>query len=449
MAGLWAARVLSDHFDHVTVLERDQLPEHAEHRPGTPQDKHIHILLERGSTIMETLFPGIGAELRAAGARRIDLALDTRMKVRGRWMQRYASGRRSYACSRILLESTVRRHLSGRSNVTLRGGARVQGLVAEQGRISGVRVRWSGEHAEQIESADFVVDASGRGSKAAHWLNAVGYDRPEETVIDAKLGYASRRYRPPQDKTYDWHTMAIGQYAPDHTRAGLISQAENGDWLVLLAGIKADYPPTAADAFDAYAKTIDPEFYATLQSAEPIDNIVGYRRTENRWLHYERLPHWPDRFVVVGDATCGFNPIYGQGMTVAAMAAEALDKAFKRSKGRIDGVAPRYQQAYHKVVEPAWILSASSDLEWLEQNAATTPAERFAGWYMPKLLNSMTIDRRVHMAFISVSNLSEPLSALFQPGIMVRVLRHWWRSRKQTDAATASGKAIPVHAHGS
>jgi 2-polyprenyl-6-methoxyphenol hydroxylase-like FAD-dependent oxidoreductase len=454
LAGLWTARVLSDHFDQVTVLERDQLPEHAEHRSGTPQDKHIHILLERGSSIMHDLFPGIGDELQAAGAQRVDLALDARMKMRDRWMPRYASERYSYACSRIVLEANVRRRLACLPNVALRGGARVQGLVEQQGKITGVHVRWQGKREMQIESADFVVDASGRGSKTPQWLDALGYEQPTETVIDAQLGYASRRYRPPQDKTFDWHTMAIGQYAPYHTRAGLISTAENGDWMVLLAGIMADYPPTDADAFDAYAKTIDPEFYAALQSAEPIDNVVGYRRTENRWRHYERMARWPDRFVVVGDATCGFNPIYGQGMTVAAMAAEALDKAFKRSKGRIDGVAQRYQKAYHKVVEPAWLLSASSDLEWLGQNAATTPAERFAGWYLPKLLAAMPFDRRVHIAFIGVSNLSEPLTVLFRPGIVARVLRHWWQSRKTdesaettTDPAAADATAtIPAHA---
>ncbi|MCO5205251.1 MAG: FAD-dependent monooxygenase [Anaerolineae bacterium] len=446
LAGLWTARVLSDHFDRVTILERDQFPEGAAHRPGTPQDKHIHILLERGATIMNKLFPGIGEELLAAGASHIDLTLEARTKMRGHWMPRFVSGRKSYACSRILLESMIRSRVAGLPNVMLRGGARVQGLVTQGERIIGVRVRWREDGEEHFESADFVVDASGRGSKTPHWLAALGYAQPEETVIDARLGYASRHYRAPQGTSFDWHTLGVGQYAPDQTRAGLIFTAEDGHWMVLLAGIMGDYPPTEPDAFNAFAQAIDPEFYAALQSAEPISNIVGYRRTENRWRHYERLERWPDRFVVIGDATCGFNPIYGQGMTVAAIAAEALDKAFRRARGRIDGVGQRYQNDYAKVADPAWLLSASTDLEWLGQSSATKPAERFAGWYMPKLLDTVVFDRTVHLAFIGVINLSEPVTSLFRPTIVARVLRHWWQTRKQQDSAEMASASIPLHA---
>ena len=123
--------------------------------------------------------------------------------------------------------------------------------------------------------------------------------------------------------------------------------------MVMLAGIMGDYPPTDEDGFNAFAATIDPDFYAALQQAEPISGIISYRRTENRFRHYEKLERWPDRFVVIGDAVCGFNPVYGQGMTVSAMAAENLGQVLAQAGGQLDRVAQRFQRGYPKIIEPA------------------------------------------------------------------------------------------------
>ena len=221
LAGLWTARVLADHFEQVTILERDQFPTEAASRAGVPQDKHVHVLLERGAQIMSQLFPGITDELLAAGANRIDLTQDSRAKIRGQWLPQFQSGIVTYACSRLLLESILRKRVAALPNVELCGGAQVQGLVANNGMVEGVRVRWKEGRAEGVETADFIVDASGRGSKLPDWLPQIGFEAPKETVIDVRLGYAGRRYRIP-DPAPAWDTMLIGAEPPDKSRAGLI-----------------------------------------------------------------------------------------------------------------------------------------------------------------------------------------------------------------------------------
>ena len=133
--------------------------------------------------------------------------------------------------------------------------------------------------------------------------------------------------------------------------------------------------------------------------------------------------------MALGDAVCGFNPVYGQGMTVAAMAAVELGEMIGKGNGRVTGVAQFFQKKYPKIVEPAWLLATSADLEWLGNEEATSLPERLAGWYMPKLLDTIPTDRLVHKTFIQVQNLVVPPISLFQPSIAWRVLRHYLRGR--------------------
>lgn len=425
-AGLWAARMLADHFERVTILERDRLPDHAAPRPGVPQDRHVHVLLQRGANIMGRLLPGIEAELLAEGAHKVDLIRDGRGKFRGHWLDRYDSGMVTYACSRVLLECVVRRRVAALPNVELLGGARVEGLTGVDGRVTGVSVKWKDRDEATAEQGAFIVDASGRTSHAAEWLDGLGYGRVQETVIDAQVGYAGRRYRMPNPAP-DWLNMLVAQEAPHKRRGGLIYLEEHGVWMVMVSGLLGDYPPTDPEEFAAFADTVDPAFGAAVRSAEPIGDVFGYRRTENRMRHYEKLARWPDQFVVTGDAACSLNPIYGQGMSVAAMAAEALGAVLERSNGRLDGAARQFQARYPSIVAPAWLFATGADLEWLGRTNGRSPTERFASWYLAKLLDVIPYDREVHQAFIGVQNLVEPASALFRPGVVARVVRQMAR----------------------
>lgn len=427
IAGMWAARVLADHFAEVIVLERDRLPTTPHSRNGVPQDKHVHVLLAQGTALAQKYFPGITDELSAAGAVHVNLSRDSRTKIRGQWLQRFSGPYETYACSRVLFEHILRERLRRLPNVQFAEETQVLGLVGDDGRVVGVTVQQKGSAATTTLAADFVVDASGRTSQNSNWLADLGYSSPKETVIDAQVGYAGRRYRKPADFAEDWRIMLVGAEPPHKSRQGVIYEEENGVWMVMVAGIMGDYPPTNdEDAFLAFVHSVEPDFHAAIAQAEALTGIFGYRRTENRIRHYEQVTPWPERFAVLGDAAYAFNPIYGQGMTVAAMSAVALGELLANSTG-LDGVAPRFQQQLPTLVEPALLLATGADLEWIGHPGKQSPLARVRQWYLSRLLDAMPADRKAHEAFSSVQHLVKPPTALVQPGVVARVLWHWWQ----------------------
>lgn len=454
IAGLWAARVLADHFDRVIIVERDDLPEGPEHRAGVPHARQYHILLLRGLQIMRELFPGLEEELVAAGAVPFDLVGDTKVRVRGQWLPQFPSDQPMLSLSRLLLESAMRRRLRQHPRVRFVEGARITGLLTgEQATaVTGVSIarQPDGEPSTDSLRADLVVDALGRRSPTPEWLQALGYDTPQESVVNSFLGYVSRRYRKPPDWEAGWRMMLLTATAPHDPRGGLIFPEENGTWVVMMAGANKDYPPTDEAGFQAYARSLGPEFYEAVQAAEPSSKIYGYRGTESRWRHYEKLARWPERYVVLGDAFCGFNPVYGQGMTIAALSAVALGRELQAANGRLDGVARRAQKAIGKATEGAWLLATGADLEWPEtvggQNGQSL-SDRFGHWYLGKLMQALPYDRTVRLAFTEVNQLVKPATALFAPGVMLRVFRHQLGARPelagaQTGAAAGQPAAI-------
>jgi len=427
IAGLWTARVLADHFDQVLVLERDLLPQGSDSRPGVPQGRQYHILLLRGLQILRDLFPGIEEELVAAGAVPFDVTEDVKVRSRGRWLRQYHSGMCLLSLSRPLLEATLRSRLRQNPRIRFVEGVEVKGLVAdtEAGRVTGVRVRRrAGDEAnDETMAGDLIVDALGRRSPTPTWLAELGYALPEETVVDAFLGYVTRHYRQPTDFNRGWRMLMVTSTPPDQRRGGIIFPEENNTWVVMMSGTNKDYPPTDEEGFDAFARSLDPEYYAAVAAAEPIGKPLGYRGTESRWRHYEKLARWPERYVVLGDAFCGFNPVYGQGMTVAALSAVALGDELTRANGQLDGVARRTEQAVAKVTAGAWLLATGADLEWpgTEGKAANGPADRMARWYLDRLLAALE-DDTVRAAFNEVNQLVKPASRLFAPDVALHVL---------------------------
>ncbi len=323
MAGLLAARALSDHFEQVTIIERDLLIRDAEPRKGVPQGRHVHVLLARGAVVMGKYFP------------------------------------------------------------------------------------------------DLVVEAGGRGSRAPQWLDSLGYGNVQETSVKIDVGYATRIYRCPAQLPAGWKALLIYGRPPGDKRGGIVFPIQDGYWMVTLQGSLRDYPPDDEAGFLEFARSLaQPDLYEAIKDAEPVTPIAMYKYSADRWRHYERMKRLPEGFIIMGDAVCSFNPVYGQGMSVAAIEAQTLDECLREEKfagsNSVAGFTQRFQRAIARDIKTPWLLSTGEDLRY------------------PGAEGNRSLSIR----------LLKPLSTLFRPRIILAVLRRELASFRQQSAVTAPASEV-------
>ena len=422
MAGLLAARVLADAYGQVTVLDRDQLPGAGIHRRGVPHGRHAHALLARGQQALEELFPGLTADLIAHGVPTGDLLADGRWYVSGHRLRQQHIGLVSLCVSRPLLEGYVRARVRALPNVAFLDSCDIVGLAATSDgrRITGARVlRRAGGSAEEELGADLAVDATGRGSRTPVWLQALGYERPDEEQVRVGLGYATRTYRLAPD-ALDGDLAVLDATTPEHPRGGALLRLEGDRWMVTLAGMLGDHPPTDPDRFLAFAGSLRfPDIYQTIRDAEPLDDPVSFRFPASVRHRYERLDRFPDGLLVMGDAVASFNPIYGQGMSVAALEALTLRRHLQRSA---EPQPRRFFGDLAHVVDVPWAIAAGGDLAVPGVQGRRTLRVRLVNAYIARL-HAAAHDASLASAFVRVAGMVAPPQTLLRPGVAVRVLR--------------------------
>lgn len=375
IAGLTTARVLADHFQQVTIIERDLISEKAVYRQGVPQAKHAHTLQPQGQMILEKLFPSLRDELVKHGAVTVNPNEDSTFFENGEWHRpNLRSAKQSIYCSRPLLESNIYKRVEAYPNVRIYSGFEVRGLLTDKKkrRVTAVKLRnrQDRNQGEIILQADLVVDASGRRSKAPEWLAELGLAAPEEWTINPKVGYATRVFKQPKSFQGGWKTMYVNPTPPTGSRGGIIIPMENGRWQVTLVGIGGDYPPTDDEAFMEFARSLPTaRFYEAIKDAEPEGNICGFRRATNRVRRYDVLPTHLEGFLVSGDAAYALNPIYAMGMTAAIVGSRALEQSLqkqvrKTGAGVITGLAATFQASLSTAVARLWQLSTQKDWLW-------------------------------------------------------------------------------------
>ncbi|GAA0565584.1 FAD-dependent oxidoreductase [Actinomadura livida] len=438
LMGLLAARVLTDHFPRVTLIERDRFAEAVGSRPGLGQARHLHVLWSRGLEIAEQLFPGLEDELLAADVPEVRVPADMLWLSSAGWRRRFESTR-LLTFSRDLLDWTVRARLAKTGNLQMLTGHEVTGLLADAGAVTGVEVRERGttEPGEPV-TADLVIDATGRASKTPAWLERLGYPAVRETLINPLLGYASRTYAVPSGFDPGWKALYLQADPPRGTRTGALFPQEGGRWIVSLFGVGEDYPPNEDGGFLDFAKSLrSPVLYEAIRDAEPLTPVVSYRRTENHRRHYERMRAWPKRFLVSGDALCAFNPLYGQGMTVAAKSALTLD-ACLRADGDLDGLARRFHRKVIKNASGPWLVATGEDLRYSTTQGATAGLQtRILNRYVDRVQHLANVDPRVCDRFVDVLALTAQPQSLFLPGVL------WRAATTRTRQPTGPDDLIP------
>ena len=422
MAGLLAARALSDHFERVTVVERDALPSAVESRKGVPQGKHAHGLLASGYRVMDAYFPGMMDELEAAGAPRGDVVGDFLWYQYGGWKLRHESGLGGMTVSRPALEDRVRRKVRALANVELVEGWRVEEPLHDATRraVVGVRVSDVASGSEQTLEADLVVDATGRGSQSPKWLERWGYGRPPTELVRVDVGYATRLFeRKPHDFRDSMGAIIAGT-PPHSTRYAAVLAAEGDRWIVTLAGMLGDYPPDEETGWLEWARLLPtPDVHQLAVANRSIGGIAVYRFPANQRRRYERMKSFPAGYLVVGDAVCSFNPIYGQGMSAAAMESQALGECLSAEH---DALARRFFAAAADVADIPWLIATGEDLRYPQVEGKRPPLAGVVNRYMERVHRVATYDAVVCGRFFDVLNLLAPPPALMAQRIARRVM---------------------------
>jgi 2-polyprenyl-6-methoxyphenol hydroxylase-like FAD-dependent oxidoreductase len=442
MAGLLAARVLADAYAEVTVLDRDELAACHSQRRGVPQGRHIHALLARGQQVLEDLFPGLTAELMDHGAPAGDMLNDARLYFNGHRLRQAASGLFVLSASRAFLESHVRARVRTMTRVTFAAPCDIVGLATtpDHRQVTGVRLlRRADGSAEETLGADLVVDTMGRGSRTPTWLEALGYEPPQEDRVRVDLGYATRRYRLAPD-ALGGDLASLHGPTPAHPRGGALARLEGDQWMLTLMGLLGDHPPTDPSGFLAFARSLQfTDIYQAIRQAEPLDNPVAFRFPMSIRRRYERLARFPEGFLVLGDSVCNFNPIYGQGMTVAALEALTLRSHLQRHP---KPQPRRFFREIARVIDTPWDMATGADLAFPRVEGRRTHKLRMASTYIAQLHAAATRDARLASAFVRVSGLVDRPEALLRPGVALRVLGHRLRlpaaSAPQHDGAGPS-----------
>jgi 2-polyprenyl-6-methoxyphenol hydroxylase-like FAD-dependent oxidoreductase len=435
MGGLLAARALSEFYTNVTLLERDAFPASDIPRKGVPQGRHAHGLLARGRDVIEEFFPGWTDEVVASGGRRGDIAGDVAWIGHGVTLKSAPSDLIGLLASRPVLEGHVRRRLLALSNVRAIENCAVQGLVAtdDNAAVQGVRVRVDGGE-EQIVLADLVLDASGRGSSSPAWLEGLGYARPEEERIEIGIGYTTRVYRRHAGDLGGKVALVVAGSGPNWRNGALLFQTEDR-WIVSIGGYFGDHAPDDEQMFAAYARSLPTsEFYDIVSRGEPLTDFVTYRYPANLRRRYERLTRFPKNYLVFGDALSSFNPVYGQGMTVAAQEAWLLRDCLEAA-GDTD-LARRFFNAVQPTVDVPWDIAVGNDLRHPQVAGPRSAKVKFINWYIGKLHHAARSDGVLANAFLEVANLKATPQRLLSPAMVLRVIRGNLARRCHPAAAT-------------
>lgn len=425
VAGLLCARVLLDAGARVALVERDRLDPADGDRRGVPQAAHPHILLCRGRDLLHELVPGLREELLAGGGVEFDSSAELAIWNRDGRGRQIPSDLPILSVTRELFDRCLRARVLGAPGLRLIDGTAAHGLLGRRdGGVAGLRVHRR-DRDEQLH-ADLVVDASGRGSRTPRWLAELGAAVPPELVVDPRQGYASRLFRPPPGWSADWKAVYVPPLPPDRHRGGVLLPVEGGRWLVGLTSRGPDPLPGGEAAYRAFAGTLPgPMIAAALESAEPLGPIRCTRATGNRWLRYDRLTRPVPGLVVTGDAACAFNPVYGQGLTSAALGAAALRDGVRETGGRsgLGSAALARQVAAATATAAAlpWLLSTGQDARFpTTRGAASRPLDRLVTRYVDRLTALSAQDPVVRIAQLEVFHLLRPATALFAPRLVLR-----------------------------
>ncbi len=421
IGGMCAARVLSDHFERVTLIERDDLPEGAAHRKGVPQSRHPHGLLDRGRSELNALFPGLDASLHERGGLDMDTGFELATLNPDGWATRRRTGHQMLFASRLLIESVIRDRIKNNPRITVVEGTEVTALLSapnDTSRVAGVETRKVSDRSVGPIDADLVVDCSGRSSHASEWLVSLGYPEIEVEEVDAQAGYSTCWYQaPPADQrpsSWWWKGIFLNP-STKPTReedyyVALILPIENDRFLLTLASWGGRVLPADHESFAALCGRLrSPIVAEALAISKPISAIFHRKGMQNIWKHFEKSTG-PAGFIAMADAVCAFNPVYAQGMTSASVCSQILGKLLADVDPTDASFPATFYQRQAEFVRQPWDMSVARDRQALGQSNGSEGAMDGAAW--ERILREGGRIPVIAEALFNVINLNRPAESL-------------------------------------
>jgi 2-polyprenyl-6-methoxyphenol hydroxylase-like FAD-dependent oxidoreductase len=415
IGGLLTARVLSDLVDEVVVIERERLSDAASPRGHVPQGKHLHLLLAAGLDLLVAWFPGIDDELEQRGAVWVD---GTRAwvyqaggyRAQGNW------GRPVLSMTRPLLEQVVRRRIASMDNVTLEDGVVVDRVEVSEGRVSGVVVDGL------VRRCDLVVDCSGRSSRIANRLDSSGFLVPPVTRVSIDCAYTSG-FLPRSADDFEGTLLVCGTSPPTSFRAAAVVPVEGSQWMMTLAGVHGDVPGTTEDEVLTFARSLlSPAVAQLIEKVGPMTSVASYRYPASQRRRYEKVRRLPPGFVTLGDAACSFNPIYGQGMSCAALQADALGDTVREVGLRSEDLPRRFHRRAARIIDAPWAIAVGADFLHPNTQGPKARGTDLINRYVLRVIRASHASVPLARSFNQVLNLVEPTSSLARPSVVARVL---------------------------
>lgn len=421
ISGKLAARVLSEFYKEVIILERDSKLEGPIARKGTPQGEHLHALLHAGEHGLEELFPGITEKFYDSGAVKINSTIDLAWFHHGAWKIRYDGGYSTTLQTRPHLEWHIEQYIKRIPNVVLRYNQVVQDFLYNQAenRITGVQLK------NGPLLANLVVDASGVSSLASKWLHKRGSHIPEEKV-EINLSYSSKQFQLTENHERDWKIKLVYPNPPQEKIGGTISKVEGNRYIVTIMGYHnavndKEILKNDSGFIELSKKLPKLDIYQEIEHATPLTKTSFYRIPHIVWRRFDKM-ELPDGLLLIGDTICRIDPVFGQGMSIAILEALSLQKLLQT------GVRQKVSAAFHKkaakIISPIWNMVITEDFRY----SATTGKRPFGltiqQWYAKNIFLLSSQNQEVYDAFVKVMNLVRPITSLMTPSIIRSVLSH-------------------------
>lgn len=424
MGGLLTARVLSNHFEKVTIIEKDVVHRVAGSRKGQGHTSHLHGLLPSGLEIILKYFPGLQQEMVDHGASVVDFAESMNWYSYGGFKKRFVIGIEAIGITRPLLEHLVRERVLALPNVNLVDNTSVKQLITSEDRleVTGVTAEGKGRGDTSFIASDLVVDATGRGSRSPQWLKEMGYGETQASEVKVNVGYTTRLYKRHPDDPLGKNWIYCSPRPPHEKRSGAVFAVEGNRWMVTVGGWHGENAPLDEKGYLEFVNSLPhKDIYDIVSRSEPLSELIQYKFSSSVRRHYERFSRFPSGYLVLGDAITSFNPIYGQGMTSAALQSVELDKLLnEKIAGR--ELTKTYFKRTAKIIDRIWLMATGEDFRFPETTGNRPFGINLVNKYIERIHLASITDEVVCAAFLKVMGLLKPPASLFYPGILWRVV---------------------------